>query len=144
MAGSDKAGSATMDPQTAEQRATELRYEWWQVFLDPSMIILSIMLVFWLWIMRASPWGKGWLKKQSDYLDHQRSVTDRIVDQNRSYEAMIARQYSETNQRTDLALQMSEEANRLHRSTLDELSRVSRSLERLADSLAAGSTGRQG
>ena len=44
----------------------------------------------------ASPWGKGWLKKQSDYLDHQRSVTDRIVDQNRSYEAMIARQYSET------------------------------------------------
>ena len=75
-----------MDPQEAAQQAAAaaaLRYEWWQIFLDPSMVILLIMAVFWIWFMRASPWGKGWLKKQADYLDHQRSATDRIVAQTR-------------------------------------------------------------
>lgn len=97
----------------------------------PFLIALFVIIYFW----RHGQSGQSFLKKQSDYLDHQRQATDRALDQNRSLEDMIASQYRETNARADRALTQSDEAIRLHAAALSQLSEMNNKLARLVASI---------
>ena len=79
--------------------------------------------------------GLRYTRKQSDYLDHQRTVNERALEQNKTFEDMIARQHAETNTRADRALAQSEEAVRLYAAALDELAAMNAKLERLVGAL---------
>jgi hypothetical protein len=72
------------------------------------------------------------MKKQSDFLDHQKDVSAKALEQNKAFENMIARQYREANERTDRALAQSDEAIRLHTAALDQLAQINTTLERVA------------
>ena len=79
--------------------------------------------------------GMRFTRKQADYLDHQRTVNERALEQNKTFEDMIARQHAETNMRADRALAQSEEAVRLHAAALEELATMNAKLERLVGAL---------
>lgn len=78
-----------------------------------------------------------YLRKQSGYLDHQQKATSEIVAQNKSYEEMIARQYVETNTRSDKALAQGDDALRMQAEALEQLKAMNAMLSRLSDQLAA-------
>ncbi|MGQ0673734.1 MAG: hypothetical protein ACT4N2_12775 [Hyphomicrobium sp.] len=104
---------------------------WWFDLLTfaPILIVLAVSIYF----LRHGFWGLGFIRKQSDYLDHQKSVNERALQQNKSIEDLIAQQYRETNERDDRALSMSEEAIRLHAAALEQLASMNRTLARLAE-----------
>lgn len=109
---------------------------WWLDIISLLPLLLAIVFVLVLWRQNRS--GHGFLRKQSDYLDHQRDVSERVLDQNRAFEAMIAKQYGETNTRTDRALAQSDEAIRLHAAALAELAAMNTTLTRVAALLEGG------
>ncbi len=78
-----------------------------------------------------------YLKQQSGYLDHQQQATSDIVAQNKAYEDMIARQYVETNTRSDQALAQGEDALRMQAEALAQLKAMNATLARLSEQLAA-------
>ena len=116
-------------------------FSWWNLMLDPAFVTMLVFAVLLMSLARWSPLGRKYIKKQSDYLDHQRSIGDRVVEQNKAFEDMIAQQYVETNERTDKALAQSDEAIRLHASSLEQLTSMNQALTRLAAILEAGKGG---
>ena len=109
----------------------------WMMLLEPQFLLPILFALLMLGLARYSPLGRKYIKKQSDYLDHQRSVGDRVVEQNKAFEDMIAKQYTETNERTDKALAQYDEAIRLHASSLEQLTSMNQALSRLAAILEA-------
>jgi hypothetical protein len=116
-------------------------FSWWSLMLDPTFVTILVFAVFLMALSRWSPLGRKYIKKQSDYLDHQRSIGDRVVEQNKAFEDMIAKQYVETNERTDKALAQSDEAIRLHAASLEHLASMNQALTRLAAVLEADKGG---
>ncbi len=106
---------------------------WWidVLTLSPLMVAAVVALVLW----RQARTSKGYVQRQFDYLDHQKGVSDRVLDQNKSFEEMIANQYAATNVRTDRALAQSEEAIRLHEAALKQLTAINETLLSLARTL---------
>ena len=113
----------------------------WTMLLEPQFLIPLVFAAVLLGLSRFSPLGRKYLKKQSDYLDHQRNIGDRVVEQNKAFEDMIAKQYIETNERTDKALTQSDEAIRLHAASLEQLTSMNNALSRLAAVLEADKRG---
>ena len=113
----------------------------WTMLLEPQFLIPLVFAAVLLGLSRFSPLGRKYLKKQSDYLDHQRNIGDRVVEQNKAFEDMIAKQYIETNERTDKALTQSNEAIRLHAASLEQLTSMNNALSRLAAVLEADKRG---
>lgn len=109
---------------------------WWLDVITLTPLILAVFALVYFW--RYGSTGATYIKKQSDYLDHQKSVNYKVVAQNKAFEDMIARQYSETNERSDRALAQSDEALRLHSAALDQLTRMNETLARVALKLEAG------
>ena len=99
----------------------------------PMLLMLFVFAYFW----HYSSAGRKYVAKQSDYLDHQRDVGDKIVLQNKTYEEMIAKQYQDNNERSDRALSQSEEALRLHAASLEQLAAMNQTMARLAEILVA-------
>ena len=116
-------------------------FSWWSILLDPAFVTILVFALLLMGLSRWSPLGRKYIKKQSDYLDHQRSVGDRVVEQNKAFEDMIAKQYTETNERTDKALAQYDEAIRLHASSLEQLTSMNQALSRLAAILEADKGG---
>lgn len=114
----------------------ELTMPWWLDLVPLLPLLLAVVLVVVLWRQARS--GQGFMRKQSDYLDHQRDVSERALDQTKAFEDMIASQYNETNARTDRALAQSDEALRLHAAALAELAAMNATLTRVAELLEGG------
>lgn len=114
----------------------ELAMPWWLDIV--SLLPLLLAVVFIVVLARQARSGHGFMRKQSDYLDHQRAVSERVLDQNKAFEEMIADQYGETNARTDRALAQSDEAIRLHTAALAELAAMNATLARMAELLEGG------
>lgn len=107
---------------------------WFDVLMfAPIIVVLLISLYF----LRQGVSGFGFMKKQSDFLDHQKDVSNKALEQNKSFEDMIAKQYAETNSRSDRALAQSEQAIRLHSAALEQLARMNETLSRVASKLEA-------
>lgn len=96
------------------------------------LLLGGLMIAVYFFSLRH---GMRFTRKQSDYLDHQRTVNERALEQNKTFEDMIARQHAETNARTDRALAQSEEAVRLHAAAIEELAAMNAKLERLVGAL---------
>lgn len=109
---------------------------WWMDAIMLMPLILAVFIVVYFWRHGAS--GATYMKKQSDYLDHQKTVNDTVVAQNKAFEDMIGRQYAETNERSDRALAQSDAALKLHSAALDELTRMNEMLARGALKLETG------
>lgn len=102
---------------------------WFDVLLfTPFLLALLLLAYFW----RQGATGVGYIRKQSDYLDHQRTINERALEQNKAIEEMIARQYDETNARADRALAQADEAIRLQAAALEQLLAMNETLSRLA------------
>lgn len=109
---------------------------WWLDLLTLLPVLAGVAVV--VVILRQYGSGKSYLAKQSDFLDHQRAANEQTLAQNKAYEDLIARQYQETNARSDQALSQSEEALRLHQAMLDELQRLNGAVARMAAALEGG------
>lgn len=116
-----------------------ITFPWWADLLAFSPILLCLLFLAWYW--RQAKSSAGFLKKQTDYLDHQRSVNERGLEQSKSFEELISRQYAETNSRSDQALAQSAEAIRLHAAALAQLTAMNEALSKLASKLETGTPG---
>ena len=124
-------GTLPLDPYLAADAFPS----WLSVYtLTPLVFALYLMVYFW----RQRNVGSRYLKKQSDYLDHQKVVNEKALLQNKTFEEMTANQYRENNDRTDRALAQSDEAIRLHAASLEQLASMNQALTRLAHILEAG------
>lgn len=109
---------------------------WWIDAITLLPLIVGLALVFYIW--RHAKKGWGFMEKQSEYLDHQRALNTKVVDQNKEFEDLVANQYRETNARADRALSQSDEALKLHAAALEQLTRMNETLAGVARQLDAG------
>ncbi|MGE0857377.1 MAG: hypothetical protein AB7L18_14955, partial [Hyphomicrobiaceae bacterium] len=93
------------------------------------VLILSFAVVFGLSFFHPS--GRRYVKKQTDYLDHQQAVNEKALRQNEAMEELIAKQYAETNARSDMALAQAQESLRLHAEALEQLKGMNSAMVRL-------------
>ncbi|MFN0219444.1 MAG: hypothetical protein ACKVP4_11590 [Hyphomicrobium sp.] len=103
---------------------------WWLDVITLMPLMVGLALVVYIW--RHAKKGAGFMEKQSDYLDHQKALNTQVVQQNREFEDLVARQYRESNERADRALAQSDDALKLHAAALDQLTRMNESIGRLA------------
>jgi hypothetical protein len=125
-----------MSPKPTLELPPDLLMPWWFDVLTFMPVVIGVLVIGYLWWQAAS--GTSFLKKQTAFLDHQKGVSDKALAQNRTFEDMIARQYAETNSRSDRALSQSEEAIRLHAAALEQLSSMNETLRRLAELVEGG------
>lgn len=104
----------------------------WTLFWDPTFVALLIVFLALVGISYLHPSGRRFVKKQTDYLDHQRDVNERSLEQNKAMETIVARQYAETNARAEKALQQGEAALRLHAEALEQLKGLNDAVTRLS------------
>lgn len=105
---------------------------WFDVLtFAPVIVVLLVSLYF----LRQGVSGFGFMKKQSDFLDHQKDASNKALEQSKAFEDMIAKQYADANLRTDRALAQSEEAIRLHSAALEQLARLNATLDKVASRL---------
>lgn len=109
------------------------------VFYLPVLVVLFISVYY----ARRSYTGSGFMKRHVDFLNDQKDFSIKTLEQNRTFEEMIAKQYSEANERADRALAQSEEAIRLHAAALEQLARMNDTLTRVAGKLAGPAGGSQ-
>jgi hypothetical protein len=109
---------------------------WWIDAITLLPLLVGLALVVYIW--RHAKKGWGFMEKQSEYLDHQRALTTKAVDQNKAFEDLVANQYRETNARADRALAQSDEALKLHAAALEQLTRMNEALAGVARKLDAG------
>lgn len=128
-----------MNPVPAPPVPVGIEMPWWfdALTLMPLLIVGLAVIVIW----RQNRSGQGYLKKQADYLDHQKDINVRALDQSKTFEDMIAHQYEQANGRTDQALAQSAEALRLHAAALEQLTAMNATLSRLARTIEAGPAG---
>lgn len=104
----------------------------WSVLLDPTFFIMVAVLLLFAAAAMWHPAGRRFAKKQTDYLDHQREVNEKALEQNKAFEQIISRHYADSNARTDRALAQGEEAVRLHAEALEQLKGLNDAVARLA------------
>ncbi|MGQ0457403.1 MAG: hypothetical protein ACT4OU_10110 [Hyphomicrobium sp.] len=121
-----------MDPASPEVIALP-PMPWWLDVITFLPLIVGLALVVYIW--RHAKKGWGFMEKQTEYLDHQRALNTKVVDQNKEFEDLVANQYRETNARADRALAQSDEALKLHAAALDQLTRMNETLARVAMTL---------
>ncbi len=114
----------------------------WSVLLDPTFFVLLAVLLLSVAAALWHPSSRRFVRKQTEYLDHQRDVNEKALEQNRSFEQIISRQYSETNTRADRALAQGEEAVRLHAQALEQLKGMNVAIARLNELLEQQRGGR--
>jgi hypothetical protein len=125
-----------MSPAPTPELPPDLLMPWWFDVLTFMPVVIGVLVIGYLWWQAAS--GTSFLKKQTDFLDHQKGVSGKALAQNRTFEDMIARQYAQTFSRSDRALSQSEEAIRLHAAALEQLSNMNETLRRLAELVEGG------
>ena len=108
---------------------------WWIDAITMLPVLAGLALVVYIW--RHAKKGWGFMEKQSEYLDHQRALNTKVVDQNKEFEEIVANQYRETNVRADKALAQSAEALKLHAAALEQLQRMNDTLARVARKVEA-------
>lgn len=109
---------------------------WWiDLAIWAPFIVLALYMAFVAWKAYSA---NGFLSKQTAYLDHQKSMNDQALAQQKSIEDLIAKQYEETNRRADAALAMSAEALRLHQAAVEELRTMNSMLAQVSGRGAAG------
>lgn len=109
----------------------------WSVFWDPVFLFVLLVTIALIGISAYNPLARRHRRKQTDYLDHQREVNEKALAQNKTMEDIIARQYAETNARSDKALEQAEISLRLHAEALAELRGVNQAMARLTALIAA-------
>lgn len=93
----------------------------WSILFDPAFLVIFILFAGLMAISFLHPTGRRFVKKQTDYLDHQQAVNEKALEQNKAIEDMIAKQYAETNARSDKALEQAAESLRLHMEAVEQL-----------------------
>ena len=126
-----------MNPTPAvDPKLLEIGLPWWLDLITVLPLIIGVLVL--VYFLRNANTGMGYLKKQSDFLDHQRTVSSKAIEQNQSIEDMIAKQYAETNARADRAISQSGEAIRLHAAALEQLGRMNATMSKLAALIETG------
>lgn len=115
----------------------------YSIIFDPVFFFLLAGSLLFLGVGYWQPVARRYAKKQSDYLDHQRDINEKALAQNRAMEELIAKQYADSNARSDQALLQSAEAVRLHAEAVEQLRELNASISRLAAQLDTGQTGRR-
>jgi hypothetical protein len=120
-----------MNPVPEPLPPVDLAFPWWMDVLAWSPFLIGVAFVFLMW--RKAYSSTGYISQQTAFLDHQKVASERVIQQNKAFEDLIARQYAETNRRTDDALAQSAEALRLHAAALEQLVSMNATLARVAD-----------
>jgi hypothetical protein len=115
----------------------------WDVFfVDPSFLIMNLVLVAVLivviWVVRSR--YARFFRLQREALDHRKTADAQMLNQNQSFEQLIARQHGFTNAHNQELVTKAEEALRLNAETLAQITAMNRTLTRIAERLEAGGT----
>lgn len=125
-----------MNPQPTDPILLNDSHPLWFDLLTFAPMLIVLLVTLWFW--RQGYTGFRHLKKQWDFLDHQKNATAKTLEQNKTFEEMIAKQYAESNERADRALAQSDDAIRLHAAALEQLARMNDTLARVALKIEAG------
>ena len=128
----------TLDQSPVPPLPPEITFPWWIDAIIYAPVLIALLVV--IYLTRQALTGSGLVKKQSAFLDHQRSMNEQALDQSKTFEEMIAKQYQEANSRTDQALAQSSEAIRLHAAALEQLAAMNLTLARIGRMLEDGQT----
>lgn len=126
----------TLDQSPVPPLPPEIAFPWWVDAIIYAPVLIAVLVI--VYMTRQTLTGSDLFKKQSAFLDHQRSMNEQTLDQSKTFEAMIAKQYAEANSRTDQALAQSSEAIRLHAAALDQLAAMNQTLARIGRMLEDG------
>ena len=103
----------------------------WGALWDPVFVVMLVVFLALMAMSYLHPSGRRFIKKQTDYLDHQQAVNEKALEQNKAMEDLIAKQYADTNARSDKALEQSAESLRLHSEALEQLKGMNEAIARL-------------
>jgi FtsZ-interacting cell division protein ZipA len=110
---------------------------WQYIFADPSFVVINIalvtILISVLWIVRRR--YARFFSLQREALDHRKTANSQMLNQNQSFEQLVARQYGQTNAHNQAAMAKADEALRLNAETLAQITAMNRTLARIAERL---------
>ena len=115
---------------------------WEYFFVDPTFLVINVgfvaILITVLWIVRRR--YARFFGLQREALDHRKTADAQMLNQQQTFEQLIARQHGLTNAHNQALVAKAEEALRLNAETLAQITTMNRTLARIAERLEAGGT----